>query len=317
MLPPFPPEVTDRIIDFLWADRTSLCNCALTCRAWVPASRYHLFHTLRIWSREAFDTLTHKSCIPATAEMFRFVQHLSIRERSGPAFAHLVPPLLVSKLPNVTSMDIHDFSISTTSPDPSFFAVLGRFRKVTALQLRNVNLGLVWDMSMLLCSFPSLSQLWLYGCAVQRGHFWGAQQAIPVQTLSLTSLTIDGMTSFAVGLLLEWLISTPTVRTLHTFVYRGGQNQTSVRTETLAPFIHGIGASLHVVTVPLLPIADGESSLPCGVMPLHDTYLSPKNMQRSSCHRRVSKRSIFASMRIPIPRLPYISPASYRRTCRR
>jgi hypothetical protein len=39
-----PPELTDRVIDFLHNDWESLKSCCLTCKAWLPASRYHLWH---------------------------------------------------------------------------------------------------------------------------------------------------------------------------------------------------------------------------------------------------------------------------------
>ncbi|OCH95094.1 hypothetical protein OBBRIDRAFT_788559 [Obba rivulosa] len=268
VLSPLPPEVTDRIIDYLWADRASLRSCALTCRAWLPASRYHLFHTLRIWSREAFDSLTHKSCIPATAELFRFVQHLSIRERSGPAFAHLVPPLLVSNLPKVTSMDIHKFSPEAIAPEPSFYTVLGRFSQVTTLELHEVSFGPIHDTSMFLCSFPSLTHLTLHKCVIRRGPFIIAQQAPPVRTLSLTSLAIGEMMLWVLSDLLQWLSVTPTAQTLKVFVFRGGKpvdpgghNLAPAYARIVTRFIHNLGASLQAVTVPLLSGIDEHRAL--------------------------------------------------------
>lgn len=44
--PPMPPELTDLVIDFLHNDRASLKNCSLVSHQWLPAARYHLFHTL-------------------------------------------------------------------------------------------------------------------------------------------------------------------------------------------------------------------------------------------------------------------------------
>ncbi|KAG7447428.1 uncharacterized protein BT62DRAFT_892499 [Guyanagaster necrorhizus] len=41
--PRFPPELCDRFIDFLHDDRKALKECSLVCRAWIPASRFHLF----------------------------------------------------------------------------------------------------------------------------------------------------------------------------------------------------------------------------------------------------------------------------------
>ncbi|EMD31171.1 hypothetical protein CERSUDRAFT_119983 [Gelatoporia subvermispora B] len=44
----FPPEITDRILDFLHGDVHALRNCSLTCRAWLPRSRFHLFSTMEL-----------------------------------------------------------------------------------------------------------------------------------------------------------------------------------------------------------------------------------------------------------------------------
>jgi hypothetical protein len=39
-----PPEITDRIIDFLYYDHKTLGVCSLVCREWVPSARTHLFN---------------------------------------------------------------------------------------------------------------------------------------------------------------------------------------------------------------------------------------------------------------------------------
>ncbi|KAF7975682.1 hypothetical protein HWV62_8787 [Athelia sp. TMB] len=41
-------ELVDTIIDFLHADRASLAASSLTCRAWLTAARYHLFHAVKV-----------------------------------------------------------------------------------------------------------------------------------------------------------------------------------------------------------------------------------------------------------------------------
>jgi hypothetical protein len=41
MIPTFPAELTDRIIDFLHSDKDALSSCSLVCKSWLPSSRYH------------------------------------------------------------------------------------------------------------------------------------------------------------------------------------------------------------------------------------------------------------------------------------
>ncbi|KAH9915123.1 uncharacterized protein B0H18DRAFT_915170, partial [Fomitopsis serialis] len=59
-----PPELTDRIIDYLHTDVHSLCACALTCRTWLPAARYHRFRSVSVAHEEGiatFETLVASS----------------------------------------------------------------------------------------------------------------------------------------------------------------------------------------------------------------------------------------------------------------
>ncbi|KDQ55252.1 hypothetical protein JAAARDRAFT_208943 [Jaapia argillacea MUCL 33604] len=47
-MPPLPQELIDIIIDNLDDDLEALCACSLTCQAWLPSSRKHLFDTLSL-----------------------------------------------------------------------------------------------------------------------------------------------------------------------------------------------------------------------------------------------------------------------------
>jgi hypothetical protein len=58
-LPRLPAELTDVVIDFLHDDEDGLANCSLVCKAWLPATRYHIFENLVLdpWSIESFVDL--------------------------------------------------------------------------------------------------------------------------------------------------------------------------------------------------------------------------------------------------------------------
>ncbi|KAI0924174.1 hypothetical protein AcW2_005127 [Taiwanofungus camphoratus] len=47
-LPNLPPEICDYILDYLWDDPRTLRACSLTCRAWLPTTRLHLFHSMHL-----------------------------------------------------------------------------------------------------------------------------------------------------------------------------------------------------------------------------------------------------------------------------
>ncbi len=46
--PRLPPELTDRVIDHLHDDPTSLAACSLVCSAWLPAARFHHFREVTV-----------------------------------------------------------------------------------------------------------------------------------------------------------------------------------------------------------------------------------------------------------------------------
>ncbi|KAI0747257.1 hypothetical protein C8Q80DRAFT_1072062, partial [Daedaleopsis nitida] len=66
--PCVPVEVAEGVIDGLQDDHPSLRSCALTCQAWLPRSRAHLFRTVHILdlaqSTSLRDILTSSSTLP-------------------------------------------------------------------------------------------------------------------------------------------------------------------------------------------------------------------------------------------------------------
>ncbi|KIP01799.1 hypothetical protein PHLGIDRAFT_80071, partial [Phlebiopsis gigantea 11061_1 CR5-6] len=56
--PILPLEIQDMIIDHLHNDKRSLQSCALVCKHWLPASRYHLFHSItQKGTEDSYDAL--------------------------------------------------------------------------------------------------------------------------------------------------------------------------------------------------------------------------------------------------------------------
>ncbi|KAJ7127939.1 hypothetical protein C8R44DRAFT_779047 [Mycena epipterygia] len=47
-----PRELCDLVVDYLHAERVTLGSCALVCRAWVPASRFHLFERISLSQKD-------------------------------------------------------------------------------------------------------------------------------------------------------------------------------------------------------------------------------------------------------------------------
>ncbi|KZT07955.1 uncharacterized protein LAESUDRAFT_650112, partial [Laetiporus sulphureus 93-53] len=46
--PRLPLEMCDHILDYLWDDHKTLRSCSHVTREWLPTTRMHLFHHVRI-----------------------------------------------------------------------------------------------------------------------------------------------------------------------------------------------------------------------------------------------------------------------------
>jgi hypothetical protein len=76
-----PPELVDRIIDFLHNEPRTLAACSLVARSWTPASRYHRFSSVRLISDE--DWAKFDRLIEISPSMVRYVRGAIIDVTSG------------------------------------------------------------------------------------------------------------------------------------------------------------------------------------------------------------------------------------------
>ncbi len=69
--PHLPPELTDRIIDFLHNDHLALSRCSLTCSNWLPTSRLHRFRLVRLDHKTVLSFHHQLSITPSIAAYVR------------------------------------------------------------------------------------------------------------------------------------------------------------------------------------------------------------------------------------------------------
>lgn len=72
----FPPELRDIVIDCLRHDTAALRACSLTCKAWLPRARHHLFHTAEIHPGRRGDNF--KSLLLDTPELGQYIREVRI-----------------------------------------------------------------------------------------------------------------------------------------------------------------------------------------------------------------------------------------------
>lgn len=82
--PGIPPELSDRVIDFLHDDPAALKACSLTCKAWLPSSRFQLWN--RVVLRYSGDGTDYAEFLKASPVITSCILDLTVEfptDRSG------------------------------------------------------------------------------------------------------------------------------------------------------------------------------------------------------------------------------------------
>lgn len=170
-----PTEVCERIIDFvaeeyphdtrrdiMWREGVfeALQACALTCRAWTPRSRVHLFRFLGVncsrnndKSLENFYTLLdmHKPLQP-------YAEALLVKSGDGHTNTiHTLPLRLPCILSRLGHLDI-SYGV-LYSPRSLFWGSMRQFKRVTELVLYKVAFYSVHDLRRTICSMKALQSV--------------------------------------------------------------------------------------------------------------------------------------------------------------
>lgn len=77
----FPPELRDLVVDCLRNDTASLRACSLTCRAWLPRARHHLFRHVQIHPGRRGDAF--KALLDRTPEIGTYIREFEISTVRG------------------------------------------------------------------------------------------------------------------------------------------------------------------------------------------------------------------------------------------
>ncbi|KAI0758709.1 hypothetical protein C8Q74DRAFT_1299524 [Fomes fomentarius] len=108
----FPAELEECIIDELYYDIRALRNCTLTCRRWLPRTRYHLFAAIRVRTKD--ELLSLCALLSRSSHLLPLVRSLTIRaQRDHPEAAHLfqiVPFKLLASLPSLVCWKLSGLS---------------------------------------------------------------------------------------------------------------------------------------------------------------------------------------------------------------
>jgi hypothetical protein len=163
-MPRLPLELCEIIISNLNADlsndEATLRACSLTCRAFLPASRYRLFYHVDLRRRHTAERFLNTiCCTQSSTNPIRFIHRLSICEdlEPGGIWVNDGLPILATSLLDVTFLKLADVCWSTFD-GYTRTSLLSGFRKVTSLQLYSATFT-ADELSRFLSSFPSLTNL--------------------------------------------------------------------------------------------------------------------------------------------------------------
>ncbi|EMD32799.1 hypothetical protein CERSUDRAFT_77176 [Gelatoporia subvermispora B] len=238
-MPMLPPELTDRIIDFLHDDLGGLHNCSLTCRSWVAAARLHLFHTVKLDTARKYHTFDQ--ILLLSPHLGLYVRNLTLDmspQPPSPAFISIT-----SRLGAVTTLRLQGW---VKHIHQEAFAAIGPVTDLTILG----SFSELWDVPALFEAYPRLESLtlWsvLYDCI-------GGRKARSVKLAPLSNLRrlcMDGGSEFLTYSIL--LNALPHLESLSFTAYH------AFDTSVLCRLLRSLGAGLKELEMQVWYRAQGK-----------------------------------------------------------
>ncbi|KAK0497738.1 hypothetical protein EDD18DRAFT_1159106 [Armillaria luteobubalina] len=165
-----PPELCDIIIDFLHTDRASLISCSIVCKSWLPASRLHLWETLKLAPCNIdgfFILLSYSSMFLSyiqNVEIENAFTKLTHYEKFWTRWDNITPYLSSRRLDHVSSFRLSKVSWGLLHDMKWSSSILHNFSDVKALHLSNVSFDNNLQVIQFLRSFPRLEELSMAIC---------------------------------------------------------------------------------------------------------------------------------------------------------
>ena len=177
-----PPELWDQAIDHLWNDPDTLRACSLTCKDWLPSSRYHLFRNVRL--RHSDDVTRFRALLDSNPTIAPCVRKLSLSanyDRSSPDGAAREDDAWVNSAAELFPMLRHVTTLALARvrwhalTGRTRAAFMGLFKSVRQLFLFEVSFDTSRDVVAFLSSFPALRELYFHAV------FWATDSPAPFE----------------------------------------------------------------------------------------------------------------------------------------
>lgn len=246
-----PLEVYELIIDQLHDDPLALEACALTCRAWLPRSRFRLFliQIQHVPTVGTYNNLLRR--IRASPSLPQYVRALCVSRFTNdrkPTWTNRIPVQLAPFMSRLFCLHFQDV-LSSGWMHPSMHAYLAFFRTVGNLSLGNCLFSDINSFIRILLCFPALEYLTLdqvrWGKSQMMKHLVGPSRSKKFQIKSL-AITLDSWHGDSAKQFTEWFMTTPSVSTVTFFSLTSGS---ATDHEGIAPFYHAVGQSLKELEI--------------------------------------------------------------------
>jgi hypothetical protein len=235
------PETVDIIIDQLHNDKLSLRACGLTCKQWLPSSRYHLFSEVFI-SPSNVDKF-RKLLETTGCNIASIVRHLTLSEFSGYICWHEGIDISAANenLRSVSGLLREVTFLRVVRSEGLDSDILSSWTSVRELEMVDMNVSGMDDAFKLVHNIPELQTLsmedisWDSSVLTSRGHTrWALQPSPGFRTMKLEGAAFADVTNW-----LLHLNPTPAVHTLHCDAY---DPETSLSRDAL---LQSVGHSIH------------------------------------------------------------------------
>ncbi|KAJ6585706.1 hypothetical protein B0H19DRAFT_426390 [Mycena capillaripes] len=231
-----PPELTDRIIDFLWDSHPDLRTCSLVCSQWLPSSRRHLFELVMAQTDDRFLALwqSPSNFLSSHARILDFGRWSKITD------ARI--PIMLQALPTVRHL--RTIIIGSFLPSPEAFPLLPHVPK---LSLQHTKFGSCADFTRFISKFAGLRKLELGSV----GWEDASHKICPRLKLELEYLSIEGFQQSPD--ILQWLSCTEYAPRTHGLALYIPDNPNPASLRIVSKYLHRLNGTVRYLRLDLFP----------------------------------------------------------------
>ncbi|KAF8523982.1 hypothetical protein JB92DRAFT_3140624 [Gautieria morchelliformis] len=247
-----PGELIDQVIDHLHDDSPSLRACCITCRAWVPSARFHIFHNIVLSEKHADALAVILETSPHIFPLFRSLTLKGNPEHmyEGLDYLDAVIPTIAPKLTKLKTLRVQRVSLAQQHPKV-LSALVHNFATIQDLCIESVSFKTFRDLAALIAAHPFLECLDLTFIRWERSDSVIAKsrcEDVFQEYLDLPSrLRCIKLSDLPIGAIIDWMSSYYRVLPVHTMVVTE-VSTIFIQDHQMARLFQVIGSSLEHLT---------------------------------------------------------------------